>query len=215
MERVGSKKNYIFPYLLTKMQQTLFSHNFSVFLSIFCHFIANEAIIFTIALQIQHIHPLAACPPSRSNTPSALLAFLRRGRETARQRRVVDDYPPRPSSAAPHQSIHSQKTPRQNHKKEAKEKLLHFCKSFSYMDSGNVLLSRAVSSQVPSALKVLTSVFGMGTGGTPSPSSPETVNLFFSSHLDNCTALTRSELLCLFPISLFSGLCVEIKPSTY
>ena len=41
------------------------------------------------------------------------------------------------------------------------------------MGSGNVLLSRAVSSQVPSALKGLTSVFGMGTGGTLSPLSPE------------------------------------------
>ena len=37
------------------------------------------------------------------------------------------------------------------------------------MESGNDLLSRAVSSQVPSALKGLTSVFGMGTGGTLSP----------------------------------------------
>ena len=34
-----------------------------------------------------------------------------------------------------------------------------------FLESGNVLLSRAVSSQVPSALKGLTSVFGMGTGG--------------------------------------------------
>ena len=41
------------------------------------------------------------------------------------------------------------------------------------LGSGNVLLSRAVSSQVPSALKGLTSVFGMGTGGTLSPLSPE------------------------------------------
>ena len=41
------------------------------------------------------------------------------------------------------------------------------------MGSGNVLLSRAVSSQVPSALKGLTSVFGMGTGGSLSPLSPE------------------------------------------
>ena len=41
------------------------------------------------------------------------------------------------------------------------------------MGSGNVLLSRAVSSQVPSALKGLTSVFGMGTGGSPSPLPPE------------------------------------------
>ena len=38
-----------------------------------------------------------------------------------------------------------------------------------HMESGSVLLSRAVSSQVPSALKGLTSVFGMGTGGTLSP----------------------------------------------
>ena len=43
------------------------------------------------------------------------------------------------------------------------------------MESGGDLLFRAVSSQVPSALKVLTSVFGMGTGGTPSPLPPETV----------------------------------------
>ena len=41
------------------------------------------------------------------------------------------------------------------------------------LESGGDLLSRAVSSQVPSALKVLTSVFGMGTGGTPSPLPPE------------------------------------------
>ena len=45
--------------------------------------------------------------------------------------------------------------------------------SFFHMESGSVLLSRAVSSQVPSALKGLTSVFGMGTGGTLSPLSPE------------------------------------------
>ena len=41
------------------------------------------------------------------------------------------------------------------------------------MESGSVLLSRAVSSQVPSALKGLTSVFGMGTGGSLSLSPPE------------------------------------------
>ena len=34
--------------------------------------------------------------------------------------------------------------------------------------SSDVLLSQAVSHQVPSALKGLTSVFGMGTGVTPS-----------------------------------------------
>ena len=61
-----------------------------------------------------------------------------------------------------------------------KEKPEDLSSKLLYLDSGNVLLSRAVSSQVPSALKGLTSVFGMGTGGTPSPSSPEIVNLSFS-----------------------------------
>ena len=37
---------------------------------------------------------------------------------------------------------------------------------FRAMESGDVLLSRAVASQVPSALRGLTSVFGMGTGGS-------------------------------------------------
>ena len=35
-----------------------------------------------------------------------------------------------------------------------------------------VLLSQAVAHQVPSALKSLTSVFGMGTGGTLASSAP-------------------------------------------
>ena len=41
------------------------------------------------------------------------------------------------------------------------------------LESGGVLFSRAVASQVPSALRGLTSVFGMGTGGSLLPSSPE------------------------------------------
>ena len=53
-------------------------------------------------------------------------------------------------------------------KKKTQRKL-----SLFLMESGSDLLSRAVSSQVPSALKGLTSVFGMGTGGTLSPLSPE------------------------------------------
>ena len=44
------------------------------------------------------------------------------------------------------------------------------------MDSGSDLLFRAVSSQVPSALKGLTAVFGMGTGVTPSSLPPERVS---------------------------------------
>jgi hypothetical protein len=43
--------------------------------------------------------------------------------------------------------------------------------------SGSDLLSQAVTSQVPSALEGLTSVFGMGTGVAPPPLPPET---FFS-----------------------------------
>ena len=47
------------------------------------------------------------------------------------------------------------------------------------LGSGGDLLSRAVTSQVPSALKGLTSVFGMGTGGTPSSLPPEMVSYSF------------------------------------
>ena len=52
--------------------------------------------------------------------------------------------------------------------REQKENTQHLLGVF-FLESGNDLLSRAVSSQVPSALKGLTSVFGMGTGGTLSP----------------------------------------------
>ena len=79
-----------------------------------------------------------------------------------------------------------------------------------YVDSGNVLLSRAVSSQVPSALKGLTSVFGMGTGGTPSPSSPETVNFFFPRTLTTAQ-LFDLNFFAFSPISL-PRLCVQSSP---
>ena len=46
------------------------------------------------------------------------------------------------------------------------------------MESGDFLSSRAVSSQVLSAFGVLTSVFGMGTGGTLQLLSPEIVFRF-------------------------------------
>ena len=54
-------------------------------------------------------------------------------------------------------------------------------RSFLFMESGNVLLSQVVSNQVPSALKGLTSVFGMGTGGSLSPLSPENCQGFVQS----------------------------------
>ena len=40
--------------------------------------------------------------------------------------------------------------------------------------TGGVLLSQGVYPQVPSALAVLTAVFGMGTGVAPPPWPPET-----------------------------------------
>ena len=51
------------------------------------------------------------------------------------------------------------------------------------MESGSDLSSRAVSSQVLSALKGLTAVFGMGTGGTPSSLPPEMVSYSLSRTL--------------------------------
>src|SRR2546425_985732 len=42
--------------------------------------------------------------------------------------------------------------------------------------SGNVLLSQGLASQLPSALRSLTSVFGMGTGVTFSLSPPDYLN---------------------------------------
>ena len=63
------------------------------------------------------------------------------------------------------------------------------------LGSGSDLLFRAVSSQVPSALRGLTSVFGMGTGGTLSSLPPEIVNLFSgdcSSFVRPCQGLSAS-----------------------
>ena len=69
------------------------------------------------------------------------------------------------------------------------------------MESGGDLSSRAVSSQVLSTLKGLTSVFGMGTGGTPSPLPPE---IFQGRTL---TTAQNEDLESLSPVSLmFSGL---------
>ena len=52
------------------------------------------------------------------------------------------------------------------------------------LESGDAIISRAVASQVPSARGGLTSVFGMGTGGTLQPLSPEIVVL---PHSENYT----------------------------
>ena len=69
------------------------------------------------------------------------------------------------------------------------------------MGSGGDLCSRAVSSQVLSALKGLTSVFGMGTGGTPSSLPPEIVDevVSFSRAPDPALRETISAASQLFP----------------
>ena len=48
-----------------------------------------------------------------------------------------------------------------------------------YINVGIFLFSRAVTSQVSSALLSLTSVFGMGTGGPSASSTPTYLYLFF------------------------------------
>ncbi len=53
---------------------------------------------------------------------------------------------------------------------------------------GNVLLSQDPSVQVPSALEGLTVVFGMGTRGSPLPSSPN----FFRSIASMCIQQEKS-----------------------
>ena len=64
--------------------------------------------------------------------------------------------------------------------------------------SGGVLLSQGVSTQVPSALAGLTSVFGMGTGVTPPLSPPKPVVVRANPHtrdrlLTNSIASTSTE----------------------
>lgn len=52
---------------------------------------------------------------------------------------------------------------------------------------GNVLLSRLPAEQVPSALEGLTAVFGMGTGVSPPPSSPD--------YMKECSFKTEQRML--------------------
>ena len=65
--------------------------------------------------------------------------------------------------------------------------------------SGDVLISRV--SQVLQALRSLTSVFGMGTGGSSSLLSPETIFLFytqvFNNHIETHIYFNPRSTLCL------------------
>src|ERR1700722_6418867 len=60
------------------------------------------------------------------------------------------------------------------HKKE-KRKRPHSSLNMAFINAGNDLLSHTLSRAVQSALRGLTSVFGMGTGGTPAVRSPTSV----------------------------------------
>ena len=115
--------------------------------------------------------------------------------------------------------------------------VVEFIYSTTEFESGGVLLSRAVSSQVPSALRGLTSVFGMGTGGSLSLLSPEIsgvssrlLSLFAFLRLRSPPRSTPSQLhsteslntsffssLPRPPLSAsaFALLLPQIKPSTY
>ena len=89
------------------------------------------------------------------------------------------------------------------------------------MKSGSDLISQAVSSQVPSAQLSLTSVFGMGTGGSSMPLPPEMVYIqHFCCDITNvfCTFTTAYSYIVFFVLifkakSFFNFLV--IKPSTY
>ena len=74
---------------------------------------------------------------------------------------------------------------------------------FPHLDSGSDLISRAVSSQVPSALRGLTAVFGMGTGGSLLPLPPEMV----------CFLLPRAPRF--FSSAPFQGLPLPARPSAH
>jgi hypothetical protein len=58
-----------------------------------------------------------------------------------------------------------------------------------YFKSGSDLLSRAVARQVPSTLLSLTSVFGMGTGGSSMPLPPDFSLSIAPSKLNNASRL--------------------------
>ena len=96
------------------------------------------------------------------------------------------------------------------------------------MESGDVLLSQVVSNQVPSALKGLTSVFGMGTGGSLSPLSPENCEGFVQSlvflvsapslhnrnfHLGDFPHISRFIFYCAYPENRTSRLLTSCKTS--
>ena len=85
-------------------------------------------------------------------------------------------------------------------------------------ETGGVLLSRALSGQVPSALRGLTALFGMGRGVSLSPKPPEIAESSrrpLKTAQCHITWLSRSSPSSPRPIStglLHTLLCFQIRP---
>ena len=124
-----------------------------------------------------HFRPRCIGPGnSHSRGPCPLLAIPNAPPACTRHRRRQASVPQAARGWKPKQvqCTHSPgDEPGAKQSRAPKRKTPHIRGVLSFLESGNVLLSRPVSRQVPSALKGLTSVFGMGTGGSLSPLSPE------------------------------------------
>ena len=90
----------------------------------------------------------------------------------------------------------------------------HYHFFFGSFGSGSFLLSQAVSRQVPSTLKSLTSVFGMGTGGSSLLSPPDPLSFLFWAYSSRCTLKTKQRSLSDTSLTHFPYLPL-VKPSTY
>jgi hypothetical protein len=126
-------------------------------------------------------HPSPSPHPSASPHPSPSALPKPWGRPSASPRRSSSAaLAPLPTSASRRQvdvgraPLECTRRPRKPDGKRPKTTKGPLSGPFRSEKSGGVLLSRGVSSQVPSALVGLTSVFGMGTGVTPPPWPPET-----------------------------------------
>jgi hypothetical protein len=72
------------------------------------------------------------------------------------------------------------------------------------LNLGNVLLSHTVTHAVPSALKGLTSVFGMGTGVSPSPWSPRNLKAGIMEEWNDGVMVKPEKNIFLYPIFQYS-----------
>ena len=84
-----------------------------------------------------------------------------------------------------------------------------------FLLTGNVLLSQAAARQVPSTLEDFTSVFGMGTGVAPPPSSPDYQVLAHSKlHINVFSKKVRSSPRPISTCQLSTLLHLHLRPIT-